>query len=102
MTVSASSAVFEDCTFQDNEAVFNGGGVYNSLSSPTFTGCTFTGNSAEFSGGGMSTALGGPTLEGCRFWCNTPNAISGGYDGSGTIDGADLTTLLGNWGALCE
>ena len=120
VTVGAGAAMFEDCTFQDNDAFFNGGGAYNTLGSPTFTGCTFTGNTAEFGGGGMATVLGTTTLEGCRFWCNTPNAISGGYEGSdncinedctecapdcpadlngdGTVDGADLTLLLADWG----
>ncbi|MEE2681598.1 MAG: right-handed parallel beta-helix repeat-containing protein [Planctomycetota bacterium] len=91
VTVGANPAVFEDCTFQDNFAFFNGGGAYNTLGSPTFTGCTFTGNEAEFGGGGMATVLGTTTLEGCRFWCNTPNAFSGSYDGSDNCINEDCT-----------
>ncbi|MBB48779.1 MAG: hypothetical protein CMJ33_09650, partial [Phycisphaerae bacterium] len=91
VTVGANPAVFEDCTFQDNFAFFNGGGAYNTLGSPTFTGCTFTGNTAEFGGGGMATVLGTTTLEGCRFWCNTPNAFSGSYEGSDNCINEDCT-----------
>ena len=123
LTVGASSAVFDDCTFRDNTVTFNGGGVFNSLGSPTYNNCTFTGNSAANGGGGMATGLGTPELNGCRFWCNDPNAVSGSYDGSdncinddctecdpvdedcppdfnidGIVNGADLTYLLGSWG----
>ena len=63
-----SSPTLTECTFTDNSAADFGGGMFNDASSPDLTECTFTGNSADSSGGGMWNNLGGsPTLFKCTF-----------------------------------
>ena len=88
LVTAGQLAVFEDCTFQDNFAFFNGGGAYNTL------GPTHRLHLHRQRGGirrrRMATVLGRP-LEGCRFWCNTPNAFSGSYDGSDNCINEDCT-----------
>ena len=46
-------AVIRDCTFEENEASDEGGGIYIQFSNSTITNCRFVQNSASENGGGL-------------------------------------------------
>ncbi len=117
---SNSSPTLNDCTFTNNSAGEDGGGIHNYYgSSPTLTNCTLTENSAESSGGGMHSFYNcNPTLSQTVACGNAPDQISGGwtdnggntvsdncisdcffdFNGDGVVDGDELTYVLGAWG----
>ena len=93
-------AVMENCSFRDNDALFDGGGVYCFMSRLRIVACTFTmnaagndgggvytehergvvfldcvfnGNAASSMGGGVCTIRSGPSMEGCVFTGNRAN-----------------------------
>jgi len=75
----SSSPTVTGCTFSGNSAGDNGGGMYNhNNSSPTVTGCTFTSNSASDDGGGMYNYSSNPTVTGCTFSGNSAGDYGGG------------------------
>ena len=111
---------FTNSTFTENSAVVDGGAMVIVMTMPFggdvyVTGCTIVGNHAGESGGGI-------LIEGSSFdvrlanntICdNEPDDVSGLWideggnsfcdcvgdlDGSGAVDGADLTQVLGKWG----
>jgi hypothetical protein len=86
-----SSPVMTDCTFTDNVAYGDGGGmINNSNSSPKLTNCTFTGNSADGfangngDGGGIHNSSSNPKLTNCIFSRNIAQSNGGGmYNNAG-------------------
>jgi hypothetical protein len=103
-----SESIVACCEFIDNEAVADGGGMYNSLSSPEVSCTTFTGNSAEF-GGGMFNSYGHPFVAQCQFLGNIagtmPNPVlepggGGMYNwyAETTVDDCLFEANVGLWG----
>ena len=109
---------FESCTFLDNQAR-TGGGLHNEqYSFPVIKECRFTGNIVDgLLGGGINSNLSYPLLIDDMLCGNYPVQLSGEWldggdntfmsdcegdcpadtDGNGTVDGADLNTLLAHW-----
>jgi len=75
-----SSPFLTSCTFSNNVASNEGGGMYNNdYSSPTLIGCPFNTNTATNRGGGMSNVnYSSPTLTNCTFYGNTATTSHGG------------------------
>jgi predicted outer membrane repeat protein len=67
-----------NCTFAENSATEEGGGVYNNASTMTMINCTVIRNSAT-NGGGMYKedigSLSSLTVINCILWENAPNQI---------------------------
>ena len=74
--VNGKNAILIDCTFSNNTASTDGGGIANYESSPTLTDCLFSGNSAFYGGGMLNWPNSSPTLNGCTF-----NGNSADYGG---------------------
>ena len=70
----------EDCLFAGNAAAV-GGGAYDSGSSVTYTNCTFVENSAASEGGGLAfgdrTADTTTAINNCILWGNTASQATG-------------------------
>ncbi|MCX5638982.1 MAG: hypothetical protein NTX52_15005, partial [Planctomycetota bacterium] len=67
-----SSPTVTDCNFNGNSAAYyRGGGMYNSESRPVVKDCTFSGNSAAYFGGGMCNLYSSPTVNNCTFTENS-------------------------------
>lgn len=49
-----ASPVITNCTFNGNNALESGGGIFNDHSFPVIKDCSFNGNQAQFLGGGIS------------------------------------------------
>jgi parallel beta-helix repeat protein len=84
----SSSPTLADCTFSNNQATINGGGMNCSgSSSPTLTGCAFSGNQAVEGGGVYCGHSSSPTLTGCTFSGNQAEEGGGMYywDSSPTL-----------------
>lgn len=100
----SSSPTIINCTFTDNSATYDGGGMYNeNYSSPTITNCTFTDNSAEGYGGGMSNRNNSnPTITNCTFAGNSATYSGGGisnyYNNSPTITNCTFTGNSADYG----
>ena len=78
----SGNPTLKHCTFSENSAVRNGGGMFNYLySNPTLTICTFSGNWASY-GGGMYNKHSSPTLDNCTFRANSVDWDGGGMDNS--------------------
>ena len=76
-----ASPEITNCTFSNNSADLQGGGMCNyESSSPVLTNCTFSGNSAS-SGGGMENYDSSPVLTNCTFSSNSASGSSYGYGG---------------------
>ncbi|HIB51477.1 MAG TPA: hypothetical protein EYO40_09480 [Phycisphaerales bacterium] len=112
MAIIAASPIVENCTFTNNAATIEGGGVYTASSAATFISCRIIGNTATRGGGLKITGskLGGndPTLIDCIIAQNT-GQDGGEFGGAGGIDisgnsGALLTTttVCGNWPSQIE
>ena len=117
----SSSGTFTDCTFTNNLSGGDGGGMRISGGTPvTLDRCLFTGNSASGTGGGISNGGDATTLIDTILCENSPAQLNGRYidgggncitesctdcatcpgdiDQDGDVGGADLTTLLTEWG----
>jgi hypothetical protein len=119
---SYGSPALTDCTFTNNWANYEGGGMYNSYGSPALTDCTFTNNWANYEGGGMNNSNGSsPTLTDTTVCNNTPDQVNGpwtdnagncvqescddcvedcpaDFNDDGEVSGGDLGLLLAMWG----
>ena len=84
-----SSPVLTNCTFSNNSASRSGGGMYNGSSDPVLTNCTFSGNRAYSSGGGMHNDSSSPTLTNCTFSNN-----SAYWDGGGMCNYSSSPKLI--------
>ncbi|MCB1161441.1 MAG: right-handed parallel beta-helix repeat-containing protein [Candidatus Krumholzibacteriia bacterium] len=72
-----SSPQFFNVTFEDNEAISNGGGVYYTSSPVCFKDCLFIRNHAR-NGGGLDTGVDPGLFEDCAFIENTALQTGGG------------------------
>jgi len=73
-----SSPTLTNCTFSNNSAG-SGGGMHNSgFSSPMLTNCTFSNNSAEFGAGMANSGRTSATVTNCTFSNNTASVSGGG------------------------
>ena len=77
-----ASPEITNCTFSNNSASNDGGGMCNGLSSsPVLTNCTFSNNSAKHYGGGMyNDSSSSPVLTNCTF---SNNSATGDYSRGG-------------------
>lgn len=123
LNLATSDPVLLDCRFLGNRAENGGGLASRTGSRPTLLASTFADNLAEGSGGGLfvEDAASAPSLAGSTFCRNLPEPVDGTWsddggncfgggctlcpiacpgdlDGDGDVDGADLATLLGDWG----
>jgi len=74
-----SDPVLTNCAFTGNSASWCGGGIYSDwLADPSLTNCLFSGNSAVSGGGGMYNDLAIPWLSNCTFSGNSAGAVGGG------------------------
>jgi predicted outer membrane repeat protein len=82
---SGSNPHISNCTFLDNTAWSDGGGVF-SAGSPSLVKCSFVGNTGVNSGAGMHTS-GNPAIKDCWFVANSGVSSGGGMliNGSPTI-----------------
>jgi Chlamydia polymorphic membrane protein (Chlamydia_PMP) repeat len=94
--------VLVDCTFTDNVAVLEGGGMYAADYSLNLSGCKFRGNTAGWSGGGVHYFTSGqaptglkPTFTRCTFEDNeaNPNGSFFGSGGGGIFFGGTVELL---------
>ena len=75
------SPTVTNCTFNDNSAVYNGGGMRNHFySSPTVTNCVFSGNMARGGGGMYNGDTSSPTVSNCTFGGNSATNGGGMYN----------------------
>lgn len=88
------------CTFTNNTASVNGGGMITDEGSVEVNSCTFDGNSAAIAGGGVFVGTTGTaTINDSALTGNTASSLMGGYGGAievnGTLD-LNRSTLSGN------
>jgi hypothetical protein len=93
----------DGCTFSQNTAGTNGGGMENyNNSRPNVNDCNFSGNYAFGSGGGMLNVVSSPTVTNCNFNRNWAKDYGGGmanYDNSSpTVVNCQLFGNAGNTG----
>ncbi|MDG2054764.1 MAG: hypothetical protein P8J86_08655 [Phycisphaerales bacterium] len=93
-TAETRTLIFQRCVVSRNQTDENGAGVSvsgaNSL--VTFTNCTFSNNSAGGNGGGMTIEIDAVvTLEGCRFQRNAAGGLTSASGGGLNISDADAT-----------
>jgi len=87
----SGSAVVTRCTFRNNHATHGGGGMqaWYPPSTPVVTSCVFDGNDClSFSGGGFSVQYGTARLEGCTFHGNRA-----GVNGAGSAAHVNVGSL---------
>ncbi|MBN2378144.1 MAG: hypothetical protein JXD22_17230 [Sedimentisphaerales bacterium] len=80
--VVATNALFVNCLFAANRAVYTGGGLLSSWqgtsgSQPQLINCTFAGNLAGSFGGGISSNNSRATLRNCIVWGNRDSSGEG-------------------------
>jgi hypothetical protein len=75
LLIEASSPTIRRCVFQDNSAMYEGGGMYLYESNSLIEDCAFVGNYAP-RGGGLGIFGGSPTIRHCSFDRN--DAFDGG------------------------
>ncbi len=98
---SGGSPTMINCTFNENVASSEGGGMYNDFSSnPNLTNCRFIDNSSNNNGGGMCNVnSSNPTLTNCTFQTNSSTNWRGG--GMSNFDNCNPTlsncTFSENW-----
>ena len=86
---------FTDCSFHDNHASGDGGGVYARESDIDLENCTFTENSATYEGGSVWVAISGnAVINGCSFSDSTGR--SAGAVGGGSLSGRDVSLFISN------
>ncbi len=74
-----NSMMIVACTFTDNHASGNGGGIYNQSSSPAISNSQFQYNSAGSGGGGIyNIAYSSPAIVNCEFINNSAGIMGGG------------------------
>jgi hypothetical protein len=92
----SGSPTVSNCTFTNNSADHDGGGMYNTeYSSPKIENCSFIANSARDGGGGVcNEENSNPTIEDCLFTNNVASDEFGG--GGGIINQSDSSPTLKN------
>ena len=91
-----------NCIFQDNYAMYNGGAVANrgENCTSTFDHCTFSNNITGQCGGGMTSHLGPSTVLNCCEFTENSSVWGGGlysYYGDMSYKNVNLTTILPLW-----
>lgn len=78
------NATIDDCLFQGNNAIQNGGAIYNNGQvNSVLTNCVFTENTSSSGGGAMrNTYSANPTLTNCIFYNNQAQTYGGGIRNS--------------------
>jgi hypothetical protein len=91
-----ASPMLSNCTFANNLALVNGGGMLNfPSSSPTLNNCTFANNSAiEFGGGLYNNDSSSPILTNCIFAGNSSDRFAGGGIYNGNSSSPTLTNCI--------
>jgi hypothetical protein len=79
------------CSFTDNHADHQGGGMYNVGGSPMVVSCTFSGNKSNELGGGMANAGGSATVTDCTFSDNWALGFGGGMSNGPVGSSATVT-----------
>lgn len=100
ITIRAGNAIVTGCTFTDNTAAENGGGIAN-FARMTINNSSFHHNSALDYGGGLTTGGGSnTTLNGDTFDQINSAAVGGGISNFGTlfVSGSTLSTNSANDG----
>jgi len=90
-----SSPTVNNCTFIDNSARGDGGGMYNLDSGTTVINCRFIANSSEFTGGGMCNYGGSTTVTDCTFTGNKALEYGGGMTNSSGSPMSDISWGVG-------
>ena len=118
---SSNIPVFMRCVFRENNAISEGGGIHNFSISPQILECTISDNTAAIGGGMLSWNGSSPFLGDSLVCGNAPDQVSGSFEandgtvieltcgsvciaditGDGTVNGGDLTFVLGFWG-VCQ
>ena len=92
--VNNSDPMVTNCAFSGNRADKGAGMINENGSNPTVTNCTFSGNSADYGGGIYSRTRSKPRVTNCIFWGNTPNQIY--CDGSSAVT-VSHSDVEGGW-----
>ena len=94
-----------DCSFNDNSAEDNGGGMFSDVgSNPILTDCILQGNHSGDVGGGLASTGGSlVTLEHCLLWGNTAANAVGEFaqisdEGSPVINNSCIQGWTGDFG----
>ncbi|MCH2144501.1 MAG: right-handed parallel beta-helix repeat-containing protein [Phycisphaerales bacterium] len=118
-----TSVVIRNCVLEGNTAKGDGGGIESRTATVTIDACSISGNIAGGSGGGcLFEASESSVVTDTTICTNMPDQVSGLFtdgggnhigdfcdsdcpgdiSGDGVVDGADLTVLLGQWGACSK
>ncbi|MGE3823111.1 MAG: choice-of-anchor Q domain-containing protein [Bacteroidia bacterium] len=73
----AGKLAIRNCTFSNNNATANGGGLFNWGSSFTLSQCVFSGNTAGSAGGGLYNFSATSIVQNCLFTGNTASTGGG-------------------------
>ncbi|MHC4320365.1 MAG: right-handed parallel beta-helix repeat-containing protein, partial [Planctomycetota bacterium] len=97
LCLSASESIVSECRFVGNFAGWYGGGLCNLYFEPTVVGCAFDGNMALHHGGGAYSDNGQVIMSDCTFDANLALDNGGGFYGEGALTDCTFTeNLAGN------
>jgi predicted outer membrane repeat protein len=91
-----SSPAITACTFHDNHASVDGGGLYTNGTQTHISGCTLDGNEAAGSGGGIYCDSDFPEVVDCLFKYNSADAAGGGIFLRGGFPAVNGCTFYSN------
>ena len=86
--VSVDDPLFKRCLFKNNLAKY-GGAMANDMCYPTLVSCVFDNNEADFAGGGIFNHNGDPELRNCLLFDNSAEYGAGIY----SMVGSDTTII---------
>ena len=92
-SINNSNPTLIDCMFKGNSAFGSGGGLYCLGGEMMLTGSTVCGNSLDQIYGNWSDNGGNTIAEECPG-----DSCPADLNDNGSVDGADLTVVLGDWG----
>ena len=98
--LSSSPPAIINCTFRNNTANQDGGGIYFSgwAAKPMLTDCIFYSNAAGLKGGAVHSSSSSPSLSRCQFISNKANHGGGLFSAAGDIE--LLNCILSNNSAI--
>jgi len=98
---ASSAPTIINCTFRDNSAVGDGGGLYNIDGAPTIVNCVFRNNTTmgAGNGGGLFSDRGMAQVINCTFIHNSAGGRGGGafsprYDGTSCPNNASFSNCI--------